>query len=741
MTRIGEALDRIEGTTKVCGTARYAADHLLLDLHAAIIVPACIAAGQITRIDTSEAVTAPGVVAVLDHRNAPRLKPVATFPRGPAGESLLPLQDTQILYAGQAVALVVARTIEQAEYAGSLVRVSYSEMPARTLERYLRAGERPEELPEEARQRLDSTRGDVDSAFGTAEVVVNQIYETPSHHQTAMEPHGTTAYWRDNFLTLYESTQWVLGARRTVATMLGLKLDQVRVIADAVGGGFGGKSFTWTHPALAAVAAMHTRVPIRLTLSREQTFFSCGYRSATRQHLRLGATRDGRLVAIDHTADSQTSIRDLFVKPTGELSEMLYACANVRTRHRAYRVNTVTPTHMRAPAESVGSFALESAMDELAAALGIDPLELRLRNFAETHPHLPWSSNGLRECYRLGAAAFRWDQRPLSGWADGDYQMGWGMAACAYGCYRSQAEVTIRADAAGHLHVSCATHDIGTGTPTIMAQITADILNVPVSAVEVHLGDTYLPAAPVHGASRNTASIAPAVAVAARALRAKLASYGYGAIGVTITEAVRHSGSDEVSVTARSGPAELTDADFAKIAGGLNSYRTPVSGPAAMYSFGAHFAEVRVHRELGTVHVTRLTSRFDVGRVINPKGAHSQALGGLVFGIGAALMEEAVTDPVTGRLVSASLADYHVAAHADMPIFDIGFVQTDDSLTNEFGTKGLGELAVVGSAGAIANAVYHATGRRVRSLPLTPDRVLAAPANRTAVTLMEQKGD
>lgn len=734
--RIGQPTPRIEGRAKVTGAARYAAERVLPGLHHAVIVPATIAAGRVSSLDAAAALALDGVLAVLDHRSAPHLAPVKIFPFGPAGEGRMPLQDDRVAYAGQAVALVVARTPEIAAYAAGLVRVGYAADPPRTMTALIEAGEPGDELPEPLRKITDATRGDVVQGLAGADATVEGTWDTPAHIHNALELAATVAEWdaAAGTLLLHDSTQWVLGARRTVADALGLAPDRVRVLCPFTGGGFGSKCSTWPHTLLAAAAARHLGIPVRLVQPRAQTHTAFGCRPQARQVLTLGARRDGTLTAIRHHAIEQTSVMDSFIRPAGEVSEVLYATPNLETRHRMLPVNSSTPTNMRAPAESFGSFALEGAMDEMAEALGIDPLELRRRNLSAAHPDgLPWSSCGLGACYDEGAAAFGWERRPLRPGTlrDGDTLIGWGMAAGCYGSYRSQAAVRATLHADGTAEVACATHEIGSGTATLIAMVAAEELGLEVDQVTVLLGDTDLPAAPVHGASRTAATIGPAVQAAARALRHQvlaLAAPGRNETG-PLADVLRAAGVAQLTSEEQAGPPELDNAAFATMASGINTIRQPKTKTTAMYAFCAHFVEVRVRPARGEIRVSRIVSRLAAGRILNPTGARSQALGSIVFGIGMALHEAVVWDPALGRQVSASPTDYHIAGGPDVPeALDIGFVEERDELVNELGAKGVAELGLVGFAGAVANAVWHATGRRIRQVPITPALLLSTPS-------------
>ena len=729
---VGRSETRVEGPLKVTGKARYVAEHagdLYPDLHHAVVVGATIAAGRVAEFDTKTAEAMPGIVKVYTYRNAPKLNAVPIFPLGPAGEGRPPLQDDRVAYGGQAVALVIARTPEEAQAAADAVVMRYEKTQAHTTWELLSSEVQGAPLPPPLAARFDLNRGDVDEALKEAAVVVETTADTPGHSQSAMELAATVAAPDGKGgLIVHDSTQWVLGARNMLSRQLGLPLDRIRVVAPFVGGGFGAKCFTWPHAVMAAFAALDLKRPVRLVLSRAQMHLATGCRPAAHQTITLGAAADGRLTAIRQHAISQTSVGDIFVRAVGEVSEVLYALPNLETRNTVLRVNTTTPTNMRAPGESYGSFALETAMDMLAEKTGIDPVELRLRNIPQTHPEdgTPFSTNALKQCLEEGAAAFGWDKRsPEPGsMREGKELIGWGMAAACYGNYRSQAEVRATAYPDGTVEVASATHEIGSGTTTLMAQVAADALSIDIARIRVSLGDTALPAAPVHGASRNAGTIGPAVEAAAMALKAELdALAGNG----DWPDRLAASGRGSTAVTRRAGPAELDDKAFATLASGINTIRMPTTETAAMYAYAAHFCEVRIRPDLGRLRVTRMLSRCDIGRVLNPMQARSQILGGLVFGLGMALSEQIVPDFATGRVISAGITEYWLPGMPMMPEFDIGFVGPPDYVSNEMGAKGGGEIGTVGSAAAIANAVWHATGRRFQQLPITVDKLLSQP--------------
>lgn len=730
-TAVGSPLDRADAPDKVTGSATYAVDVILPDLAHAVIVQSEIAQGRIQEIDASVAERAPGVLGVLTHLNTERLAEVPVFPVGAAGQRLPPLQCDRVHFVGEHVAVVVAETLLQAEAAAQLVQVVYdSEEAVTALD--LATGEGPPsgifgEPP-------DSVRGDPGVALAHADVRLELIYTTPTEHHHPLEPGATVAAWESGRLTLYDSTQWVSGVRAAVAMTLGIPPDDVRVLSPFVGGAFGSKGMVWPNVVLAALAARHVDRPVKLVLSRAQMFTSLGYRSPTVQRLSLGASGDGSLTAIVHAVTQQTSTFEEFAAGVGFISRSLYACPNVEVRHRQVRVNAPTPTVMRAPGEGVGSFALESGLDELAEQLRIDPIDLRLRNFADVEPHerLPWSSNALRECYRVGAERFGWARRtsaPGSMTEDGQL-IGWGMASATYGVYSEAARAHVRICADGSVRVTSGTQDLGTGTYTTMTQVAADALGVPVDTVQAVLGDTDLPPAPHSGGSQTAASVSPAVWAAAHAARGKALAlaladpgsplHGCAAEDVTSSDGSLFLARDPAIRDTYADVLARLGIDSVDASGGAD----PRESDHARRSFGAQFAEVRVDPQLGEVRVTRFCGVFGAGRILNPKTARSQLIGGIVGGIGMALMERTVSDRRHGRVVSANLSGYLVPTHADVPAIDICFIDEVDHVVNPLGIKGIGEVAIVGVAAAVANAVRHATGRRIRDLPITPEKLL-----------------
>ena len=714
---IGQPADRLDGRLKVTGGARYSAEFSPAHIAYAALVESTIPAGQIRTLDTSAAEQASGVLIVLTHLNADKL-PYQLPKERPAvdpfsGDQLRVLQGTEIKFCGQPIALVVAGTQIEAEHAASLVRATYERDPA-PLTLFDPARSRPTSEAAAKKGRGPETKqGDADGAFATATVHLDGTYVQPREHHNAMEPHATVAQWEGDYLTLWSKTQWVSNERDAIALIFGIPSEQVRVINPFVGGAFGSALRTWPHVTLAALAARRVGRPVRLELTRPQLFHSIGFRPRTEQRVALGAERGGQLTAIIQEAVGQTSTYEEFAEATLDVPAVTYACPNRRTGYRLVEMHTNTPCPMRGPGHVTGLFAQESAMDELAEKIGVDPLELRLRNYAERDfkKNLPWSSKALRECYRLGADRFGWSRRrpePRSMRAGRDL-VGFGVATAVNPAprYATEAAATMFAD--GSVVVRSATSDMGPGTYTSAAQVAADTLGVALERVRFELGDTTLPKAKEHGGSTTMASIGNAVRDTCQALRRKLDDLAQQPGGEP---------GDFAALLRRAG-LERLDAEGSTQPG--DEQKTHSS-----YGFGAVFAEAHVDPEIGTIRVRRVIGAYDAGRIINPKLAHSQCIGGMVGGIGMALLEEAAWDPRYGRVVNANLAEYHVPACADIIELDALFVPGEDTITNPLGVKGLAELGLCGVAPAIANAVWHATGRRVRELPITLDRLLTA---------------
>jgi xanthine dehydrogenase YagR molybdenum-binding subunit len=683
---IGAATPRVDGTAKVTGEARYAAEFTPAGLVHAVLVQSTVPAGWITGIDTAQALQMRGVLAVLTHQNAPRLAAATMFPTGGVSQSLVPLQDGRVRFTGQPVGLVVAETLEQATDAANQLKIGYQAAPfvaddTDPTGRPVSAdelGERGADGAQLAKMLGANTilRGDADGAFASVPVIVDAVYTSPREYHMTMEPHATVAYWTpEGTLTVWEPSQWVLGARTAFAEWFGLPVDKVRVISPYVGGGFGCKVGLHPHAALAAMAARVVGRPVKLVLTRPQSFTGVSPRPAIRQHLLLGADRDGKLRALVHEGTNETSVDDDYFEPVGGVSRYTYAVPNLRTTHRFVRVNAVTPTWMRAPGEAVGTFALESAMDELADALELDPVQLRLRNYTEQDPESgkPWSTRALREAYAEGARAFGWQRRnprPRSMRAGGDL-VGWGMAGGTYPRYWLPAEARVRVRDDGAVEVESSGADLGTGTYTVLAQVVADALGVAAEQVTVRLGDTAYPYAPVAGGSMLTGALAPVVHDAATAVRDELIrlalgdpvlpTHGAGAgqlvvehgrvvlardrqQGASFADILRRAGRDAIESFRDSMPPGSTEQDRRDTFGAVTRLQAAASGTHSVHAWSALFVEVRVDEHLGTLRIARMVGAFDCGRVLNPATARSQLIGGMVMGVGAACLEATRVD-------------------------------------------------------------------------------------------------
>jgi xanthine dehydrogenase YagR molybdenum-binding subunit len=733
---IGQPRDRVDGRQKVTGTAPYAAEHNLPNLVHAVVVAATIPAGTIKAIDSSAALKAPGVLAVISHLNAPKLAYLSSQgggqneaggkPAAPAGGGAsqggltggnfpeprgVPFHDATVYYAGQQIAVVVADTLEHATHAAELVKVTYSERAGRTDMNKLR-GDAKDKPP--GPQSAPFTKGDPVGAFTSAPVKIDQTYRTPYEHHNPLEAHSIVAAWEGDHLTLHDSSQNIFATRATLAKAFGIPKENIRVLSPFVGGAFGSKGSMWPHVLIGVIAAREVQRPVKLWLTRKQLFFTNGHRPETEQRVALGATADGKLVSVIHEGLSQSNAicdyNERFSRPT----RVMYATPHMRAANPVVELDLASPTYMRAPGENPGMFALESALDELAYAVSLDPVQLRLLNHSEADPSdgKPWSSKSLKECYAQGAARFGWSKRnpaPRS-MRDGRWLIGQGMASATYPTHRSPASARARANADGTFVVSSGSHEMGMGTATVMAQLAAETLGVPVERVRFELGDTTLPMAPISAGSMTAASLGSAVFGAAQALQKKL---------------VELAGGDESAVRGPDAVAALL----------TRNYRTTVEAQYdakpedsernySSHAFGAHFAEVAVDPDLGIVRMRRIVSAFAGGRILNAKTARSQYLGGIVQGIGMALMEETHLDRRFGSFVNVNLGEYLVPVHADIHDIDIVMVEEDDPRVNPIGVKGIGEIGIVGVAPAIANAVFHATGKRVRDLPITLEKLL-----------------
>lgn len=713
------ARSRADGPAKVTGAARYAADWPQDDPRYAVLVTATIPAGRVTELDTSAAEAAPGVLTVLTHRNAPPLSPLDD----PMWHGIMPLSGDEVRYEGEPVAAVVADTLERAQEAAALVRVTYERRDA-----VMELDPALAHAPAVSLRPADVAVGDIEAGLAAADVVLERTYDTASRHHSPMEPSATVVRWDGEQMTVWDASQGVFRVRSQLASALGLDPDTIRVISAYTGGGFGAKLF-WPHQLIAAMAALAAGGTVKLVLTRAQSFTSHGYQPASRQTMTLGARRDGTLTAIRHDSVNVTSTYGDYMEGTAEGTRALYAAPAIATTHRVAPVSTIRPGPMRSPAEGVGLVALEQAMDELAYEVGVDPVELRLRNHADRDPisGKPWSSKKLRECYAEGARRFGWADRPMAPGSlrDGDDLVGLGMAtATMFTAIRpSSARVTIRSD--GSVLIEAGTQEIGTGVYTIMPQVVAEVLGCDPGQVTITLGDTLLPETWITGGSGTTLSVGAAVRSATRALASKLASMAF-AEGGAAPETATVDGADLVL---REGPVRRISLKDLFGPSGLESVSAegsfaPEESDYAIRSFGAVFAEVRVDADLRTPRVSRITGVYSAGRIINEKTARSQMTGGMVWGIGQALLEQSVPEPALGRFVSKNLAGYLVPVNADVPDLDASFVDEYDEHAGLLGARGIGELAAAGVGPAIANAVFHATGIRVRKVPITPEDLL-----------------
>ena len=695
---IGKPYLRADGRAKVTGEARYSSEWPVSGVAYGVLVTSDVARGRIVSIDSAAAAAEPGVIAVLTPFNAMRL-PGGAAPADKGDRVVQVLQDDRIVFSNQPVAVAVADTFERALHAALLVRVRAEAAPATVRMEDELANAFPHGIQNASGgQPADQLRGDVEKALRAAEHRVEALYETPPETHNPMEPHATLATWSGDRLTAYDATQGIFGVRKKLAHAFKLPLENVRVITKFVGGGFGCKGSAWSHVIIAALAARQLGRPVKIALTRQQMFGMVGGRPHTRQKLAAAADREGRLTALRHESTSTTSRFDDFLEPAALVSRHQYRCDAVETKHRLVRLDIGTPTYMRAPGESSGSFALESAIDELAHELGIDPVDFRVKNYAEIDPTegKPFSSKSLRRCYELGAQRFGWEKRnprPRAVRRDG-MLLGMGMATASYPANYTKAQALARMNPDGSVLVQSGAVDIGGGTYTVMAQVAAETLGVPYEKVKFDLGDTQMPEAPRSGGSITAASVASAVEAACRALKQKLAEMPSGKLA------------QPVEARGEVAPSEERK-------------------KFSLHSFGAQFAEVEVDPELGMVRVSRLVGAFAAGRILNARLARSQFMGGMVWGMGMALHEHSVYDEKLGRIMTRDLADYHVPSHKDVVEVDPIFIAVeDDAHVDPAGVKGIGEIGITGVAAAIANAVFNATGKRVRSLPITPDKLL-----------------
>src|SRR5215467_7226379 len=748
---IGRDMVRVDGPRKVTGVAQFTSDFHFPGMLYAVPVGATIANGRITKLDTSTAEKMPGVHAILHRENIGKIYrsiPGSGF-SGICEERRPPFEDDVVRYYGQYIALAVAETFETAKAAADAVRATYAaEKP--NVDTHLIADDEPDEVMTTfgPRKRLDNQRGDPDAAFANAPVTLDHTYVTPFETHNPLEPHSTTAMWDGQTLTLYDSSQGVMNLRSVLAQMFGLPIEQVRVITKFVGSGFGSKLWPWTLCPLAAAAARQVGRPVRLVLARKMMFHAVGHRPLTQQRVRLGATPEGRLISLHHDYIYTRSMLDAHHEDCGEATPFQYSVPNLRVTFGRARRNIGGGCDMRGPGRVPGLYATESAMNELADQLKIDPVKFRILNEPKIDEGLgvPFSSRHLLECLELGAEKFGWSKRtPQVGSMKRDgLTLGWGMAGCSWVAARFPAAATVELRADGTVRVACATQDIGTGTYTILAQLASHRTGVPLDKVEVALGDTSLPEGPLSGGSMATPSVVPAVLAAADNAIASLMTIATGTTGFFVPretlinrfENRQHDDlafNDGVIFVKADGPAkgvrfdEILRSANLRLATGSGKSEATFGNPKpklSTHSFGCHFVEVTWQPEIARLRVSRVVTVIDAGQILNHLAGRNQIQGAVVMGIGMALLEHTSYDPQNGAPINSSLADYIVAVNADAPPIEVYFLDYPDKEVNEVGARGIGEIGLAGFAAAITDAVHHATGVRVRELPVKIENLL-----------------
>jgi xanthine dehydrogenase YagR molybdenum-binding subunit len=729
---IGRATPRIDGPLKTTGSAEYSADFHFERMAHAVPVAATVASGRVRTLDTTEAEQMPGVLLVLHHGNiGPLFRTVPGDDNATSSEVRSAFEDEIVRHWGQYVAVAVAETLEQAVAAAAVVKVEYEPQPAN-----LRAG-----LDDYIGDRKSvSKRGDPDASFAAAPIRIDATYITPIETHNPIELHASVAMWEGDRVTLYETSQGVVNHRVVMAQILGLPVENVRVVTRFLGSGFGGKLFPWPHTAMAAVAARKLDRPVKLCLGRRMMFSSVGYRPRTEQHIKLGASKEGKLLALRHDYLNVTSQLDDFDEGCGEATPYLYSVANLEVTSAMVRRHVGAPMYMRGPGAVPGLYALEAGMNELADALKIDPLQLRLLNDAERDEdkNLPFSSRHLRECYEVGAKKFGWAQRtPGIGSMRRDGKiLGWGLAGASWGADRLPCTATVELHADGRVAVRCGTQDVGTGTYTIFAQVLSEKIGVPLDRIDVILGDSALPDGPMSGGSMVTGSVLDAIAAGATNAVNRMLQLATVTQGSQFKDATAETLTFSAGRVHKKGQASGDGIPFAEILqlARLNSvsaegktqpsWEDPKSKGVSLHSYGAQFVEVEWEPEIAHLRVSRVVTVIDAGRIINPKAAANQIAGAVVMGVGMGLMEETVYDQRTGQPINGSMADYLMATCADSPEIDVTFLDYPDPAMGAYGARGVGEIGLAGVAPAITEAVYHATGMRVRKLPVRIEDLL-----------------
>ncbi|OLY91876.1 xanthine dehydrogenase YagR molybdenum-binding subunit [Cnuella takakiae] len=733
-----DPIERVGGRAKVTGAALYTADQQFQNLAYGFLVGSTVAKGRIKSIDTKAAERAPGVLAVITHQNAPKIPGYQTGrdPAKPptAGQPLRIFYNEEIFYYDQPIALVIADTYERVLHAAKLVKAQYEKGVFQT---ELGSNLAKAKIPTGPRFE-DYKRGEVDG-YKNAPVKVEQEYYHPIEVHNPMELGNTLAHWEsDQKLMVYTKTQGVEATRKSISDAFKLPPENITVHAEQIGGAFGMGLRTWPYEIAAVMGAQKVGRPLKLVLHREQMFTNVGYRPATQQKIGIGATPDGKLVGITHEAYANTSSYEEFTEATVNLTQFLYACPNVTTRYRLVPLNMCTPIWMRGPGEATGSFALESAMDELAFALNLDPIELRNRNHADVDPekNQPWSSKYLTECFQMGAEKIGWKNRKLQPRTaqEGDWLVGYGMGTGAFGAMRWAATVKARLQPDGSLLLQCSVNDMGPGTATMMTAVATEAMGLTPAKVRIQMGSTGLPPGPTQGGSNVTATVGAAVNDVCTALKEQIATllskegsrfHTANVHGVKVDDLLFAEG----AVSLKQNPAiKMTYTELLQQNGLSVLEQTRESKGQqqqySMYSFSVHFVKLRVHKPTGRIKIDHVVSCADAGTIVSPTTAASQMIGGAVGGIGMAMMEDLVIDHRFGRPINNNLADYHVPVNADIPNVDVVFVGKKDPYINQMGSKGLGEIALIGMAPAIANAVFNATGKRIRTLPITPDKLM-----------------
>jgi xanthine dehydrogenase YagR molybdenum-binding subunit len=729
---------RYDGIAKVTGKARYAGEFAepfsKKDMVYAYLVQATIPSGTLASIDRTAAERSSGVIAVLTPFNAPKLS--AAKPVPPARRNLSVLQNTEVNYNGQPIAVVVAKTLQEARYAARQLKIKYNATPPK-----LNFSGRQDEArwpKNPGKEPAGNHRGDLAASMAKATVTVDETYITPIQNHNPMEPHATIAWWEGEKLNLYDSTQYVTGVKQSIAKLLNIPVDDVRVQCPYTGGGFGSKGSMWSHVPLAAMAAKIVNKPVKLVLDRDQMFGPVGARPTTVNKIKLGASADGKLLAMQQDVIMHTSMMEDFTEHSAAVTKFLYNSEANSVTEKLVEMNLGVATYQRAPGEAPGTAVLETAMDELAEKLNMDPLQLRLINYAEKDPShdRPWTSKNLKAAYTQASERFGWSKRnakPRQS-TEGNNLIGYGMATATYPANRSAAQAVVRILPNGRVFAGTGSQDLGTGTYTVIAQTAADALGIDPSMVEAKLGDSMLPKAPVSGGSQSAASIGPAVREAAMQAKLKLSELAINdarsplhglktidldardgrlfqktkpAVSDTFADIIQRNGSKPVEAMGSAEPGKDKDAYTAN-------------------SWGAVFAEVAVDKDTHMVKVRRIVATYDVGSLINDKTGMNQLMGGIVWGVSFALHEETHIDPVYGRTVNENLAEYHVPVNADIGEIDVTVVGIPDTKFNPLGGRGIGEIGITGTAAAVGNAIYNATGKRVRSFPITPDKIMQA---------------